>query len=257
MTLRRILRTLAGAPTCAILAIAALPGSALADFKVHLPDAEAGEFEFEQIGSYGSSGNPATNNEQSFVYELGYGINNWWHTEVEFETNRDFGPGNHLRFDQLTSENQFVFGEAGQYWIDPGFFWEYGKAMIGGAPDETTFGPTLRKEIFHTINSVNIFFEKDLGAHADGHWNFLYAWETRIATGWPIEPGFQAYGSVGPVGNPLPISQQDHRIGPMLFAQLSDVGPGTLKMNGGFLFGLTPAEPRRTLRWQLEYEVHF
>jgi hypothetical protein len=32
---------------------------------------------------------------------------------------------------------------------------------------------------------------------------------------------------------------------------------GTLKFNGGILFGLTPAVPRQTLRWQLEYEVHF
>jgi hypothetical protein len=31
----------------------------------------------------------------------------------------------------------------------------------------------------------------------------------------------------------------------------------TLKFNGGILFGLTPAVPRQTLRWQLEYEVHF
>jgi len=36
-----------------------------------------------------------------------------------------------------------------------------------------------------------------------------------------------------------------------------DRGPGTLKFNGGILFGLTPAVPRQTLRWQLEYEVHF
>ena len=32
---------------------------------------------------------------------------------------------------------------------------------------------------------------------------------------------------------------------------------GTLKFNGGILFSLTPAVPRQTLRWQLEYEVHF
>lgn len=252
-----IRRSLSAVSTWAIVAIAALPGIAWADFKVHTPDAESGEFEIEQVGSYGMAGSPDFDNEQSFVYELGYGINNWWHTELEFETNRDPGPGNHLRFDQLTTENQFVFGEPGQYWLDPGFFWEYGQAMVGGAPNETTFGPTLRKEFFHTINTVNLFFEKDIGTHADPHFNFLYAWETRVALGTPVEPGFQAYGFVGPVGHPLPISQQDHRIGPMLFATLSNLGPGTLKTNGGILFGLTPGAPRRTLRWQLEYELHF
>jgi hypothetical protein len=255
--MRRIRRVMTEAATCAILALVALPVSALADFKIHLPDAESGEFEIEQIGSYGMAGSPDFDNEKSFVYEMGYGVNNWWHTELEFETNREPGPGNHLRFDQLTSENQFVFGEPGQYWLDPGFFWEYGQAMVGGNPNETTFGPTLRKEFFHTINTVNLFLEKDIGQHSDGHWNFLYAWETRVALGTPVEPGFQAYGTVGPIGKPLPISQQDHRIGPMLFANLGQIGPGSLKANGGILFGLTPGAPRRTLRWQLEYELHF
>ena len=234
-----------------------LGSPAFADFKVHLPDAEAGEFELEEIGSYGRSGNPATNNEQSFVHELGYGVNNFWHTELEFETDRPGGPGNRLKFDQLTWENQFVFGERGQYWLDPGFFWEYGHGMLNGTPDEMTFGPTLRKDIFHTSNTVNLFLEKDLGGFASGRTNFLYAWETRIQTGGPIEPGFQAYGEPGPFGHFGPVSQQDHRIGPQLFAEWHEVGPGTLKMNGGILFGLTPVTPRQTLRWQLEYEIHF
>jgi hypothetical protein len=38
---------------------------------------------------------------------------------------------------------------------------------------------------------------------------------------------------------------------------LHELGPGTLKINGGMLFGLTPATPRQTFRWQLEYEIHF
>ncbi len=231
--------------------------AARADFKVHTPDAEFGEFELEDVGSYGRSGNSATDNEQSFVHELGYGFTNFWHAELEFETDRPGGPGNHLKFDQLTFENQFVFGERGQYWLDPGFFIEYGHGMLAGTPDETTFGPTLRKEIWGTANTVNIFFEKDLGSFASGRTNFLYAWETRFETGWLVEPGIQAYGEPGAFGHFAPISQQDHRVGPQFFTQISDLGPGTLKMNGGVLFGLTPETPRQTWRWQLEYELHF
>jgi hypothetical protein len=258
--MRRIHKFLSGVSTCTILTAAALAGfptAALADFKVHTPDAETGEFEIEHVGSYGMAGSPDFDNEQSFVGELGYGVNNWWHTELEFENDREPGPGNHLKFDQMTWENQFQFGERGENWLDSGFFWEYGHGMLAGTPDETTFGPTLRKEIGPTINTVNLFLEKDLGPFADGHWIFSYAWETRIATGTIVEPGFQAYGTPGALGNLLPVNQQDHRIGPQLFANLSGVGPGSLKMNGGILFGLTPGAPRRTLRWQLEYEIHF
>ena len=115
--------------------------TAFADFKVHLPDAETGEFELEEVGSYGNSGNPLTSNEKSFVHELGYGVNDWWHTEVEFETGRDPGPGNHLKLNQLTSENQFVFTEPGQYWLDSGFFWEYGQGMIQGQSERDHVWP--------------------------------------------------------------------------------------------------------------------
>ena len=255
--MRHIHHLLLGFSTCAITILGVMTTAALADFKVQYPDAEAGEFELEEIGSYGRSGNPATDNEQSFVHELGYGVNNFWHTELEFETDRPGGPGNHLKFDQLTWENKFIFSERGQYWLDPGFFWEYGHGMLAGMPDETTFGPILRKEFFGTANTVNLFFEKELGKGAEGRTNFLYKWETRFLTGWIVEPGFQAYGEPGPIGHFQPTGQQDHRIGPQLFAEIHSLGPGTLLMNGGVLFGLTPAVPRETFRWQLEYELHF
>jgi hypothetical protein len=233
------------------------PSIAVADFKVQVPDAETGEFEIEEIGSYGNSGHAAQNNEKSFVTEFGYGVNDWWHTELELETFRPAGPGNHVTFDQITSENLFQFTQRGQYWLDPGFFWEYGQVLTKGAPNETTFGPILRKEIGPTINTVNLFIEKDIGGFASGRPVFTYAIESRLALGTIVEPGIQAYGTPGAFGHFAPLGQQDHRVGPTLFTNISQLGPGSLKMNGGILFGLTPGEPRRTLRWQLEYELHF
>jgi hypothetical protein len=250
-------RTLLWVSTWAILSAAALPGNARADFKVKLPDAEAGEFEIETVGSYGRSGNPDTNNEQSFVHELEYGVNNWWRTGLEFETGRDPGPNNHLKFNQMTWENWFVLGERGEYWMDSALFAEYGHVMLNNMPDEVTFGPIFRKEFLGTANTVNLFFSHDIGPRSSGHTDFIYAWETRVMTGWLLEPGFQAYGQPGPLGNFASLGQQDHRIGPQVFGAIHNLGPGTLLFNGGVLFGLTPAAARQTFRWQLEYEVHF
>lgn len=255
--MRRIRKTVY-ATGCAILTFVAVPVTALADFKVKQPDAETGEFELETVGNYGRSGDPLTDNQQSFVHELEYGVNNWWRTGLEFETNRDAGPGNHLKFDAMTWENWIVFGERGQYWLDAAWFAEYSHGMLNQTPDEVTFGPLLRKEIGPTVNTVNLLLTKEVGPYAStGRASFSYAWETRIQTGWPIDPGFQAYGQPGAFGHFAPISQQDHRIGPQLFTEIHDLGPGTLKANAGILFGLTPATPRQTFRWQLEYEVHF
>jgi hypothetical protein len=259
MQIAHIRRGHASASLISALAAAILVASpARADFKVKLPDPETGELELETVGSYGRSGNPATNNEQSFVHEIEYGVTNFWKTGLEFETGRDPGPGNHLKFNQVTWENWLVFGERGQYWLDPALFIEYGHATLAKTPDEIKFGPLLRKEIGPTINTVNLFLAKEIGQFAGtGRMNFSYAWETRIATGWIIEPGIQAYGEPGPVGHFAPIGEQDHRIGPQLFGAVHQLGPGTLKFNAGILFGLTPATPRQTFRWQAEYEIHF
>jgi hypothetical protein len=231
---------------------------ALADFKVKMPDAEFGELEIETVGNYGRSGNPLADNEQSFVHEIEYGFTNFWKSGLEFETNRDPGPGNRLRFDALTWENWLVFGERGQYWLDAALFIEYSRGMLAESPDEIKWGPLLRKQVGPTINTVNLFLAKEIGRFSStGRVSFSYAWETRIVTGWILEPGFQAYGEPGPLGQLAPISEQDHRIGPQIFGAIHDFGPGTLKFNAGILFGLTHAVPRQTFRWQAEYELHF
>ena len=254
--MRRMRRILGWVSTSAILTLA-METAARADFKVKLPDAETGEFEIETVGSYGRSGNPDTNNEQSFVHELEYGVNNWWRTGLEFETGRDPGLNNHLKFNQMTWENWFVLGERGQYWMDSALFAEYGHVMLNNMPDEVTVGPIFRKEFLGAANTVNLFFSHDIGPHSSGRGEFSYAWETRVLTGWLLEPGFQAYGEPGPIGHFASASEQDHRIGPQVFGAIHNLGPGTLLFNGGVLFGLTPAAPRQTFRWQLEYEVHF
>ena len=241
----------------AILAVllAALP--AAADFKVFMPDAEPGELEFEPLGDVGFDPNTQKSHETSFVEEFEYGVNNFWKTGLELESNRDAGSGQSVRFSQVTWENILQFTERGQYWLDAGFFFEFGKATLGGEPNEVTFGPILRKEILGTINTVNLFVEKDVGTNAAGAPNFLYNWETRIALGTPVEPGFQAYGRPSGFEGLTSHWPQDNRIGPQLFGTILHLGPGSLKWNAGILFGASSAAPRQTIRWQAEYEIHF
>jgi hypothetical protein len=243
---------------CLLLsALAASP--AFADFKVQMPDAETGEFSVEPIGDIGQDPLAAHSGELSSVTEFEYGVNSFWRTELELEQERAAGPGQSIHFSQVTWENVLAFTERGQYWADAGFFFEFGKTTLANTPNEVTFGPIFRKEFFHTINTINLFMQHDVGTpYASGRPEFLYAWETRIALGTPIEPGFQAYGMLSSFpeysnsGWP-----QDNRIGPQLFGSISNIGPGTLNWNGGVLLGIRPWAPRTTWRWQAEYEIHF
>ncbi len=126
--------------------------------------------------------------------------------------------------------------------------------LSSGAPNETTFGPILRKEIGPTIHeTINLFVEKDIGGSSSGRPVFTYAVETRLALGTIIEPGIQVYGTPGEFGHFSPISQQDHRAGPQLLKRPKFIlsAPERWKWNGGVLFRTGPRRaPRNTLRWQ-------
>jgi hypothetical protein len=251
----RCISTIVPVLSAALTLAIAVP--AAADFKVRLPDAETGEFEIEPLGDYGHDPNPAHSGELSTTEEFEYGVNGFWRTELELEQERNAGPGQSFNFSQVTSENIFQFTERGQYWLDAGFFAEFGKSTLQGNPNEFTFGPIFRQEFFGTVNTVNLFMEKEVGNFSAAHPFFLYAWETRFALGTPIEPGFQAYGQPNAFEGFNSHWPQDNRIGPQLFGTISNIGPGSLKWNGGVLFGVSSAAPRETIRWQLEYEIHF
>jgi hypothetical protein len=234
-------------------AVAVAGGPAMADFKVWQPDAEFGETAIETLGDWGHAPIAAHSGEQSYTEEIEHGMTPFWRTELELEQQRLPGPGQKTNLSQVTSENIFQLTERDEYWLDAGFYFEYGQSLLPKTPNETTFGPVLRKEAFGTIDTVNLFVEKDLGHYAEGRPNFLYAWETRFALGTPIEPGFQAYGAPSLDGRFL----GDQRLGPVLFGVVAQLGPGALTWNAGILFGVTPAAPRETIRWQAEYEIHF
>lgn len=253
-----------GATALGVLLCLAGAGTARADFKVFTPDVNRGELAVETVGDAGLARDPAKNGERSYTAEAEYGLTSWWMTELELEYNRGPGPNQSTLFDQVTLENTFQFTQRGEYWLDVGFFAEYGESLLKNTPNETTFGPILRKDFWGTSNTVNLFFQKDLGEHASGRPVFLYGWETRVDA-WTmqlghmfaIEPGFQVFGEPGRFGHFARWSEQDQRAGPQLFGDIFDIGPGSLHWNAGVLFGLTSAVPSTTVRWQFEYEIHY
>jgi len=237
---------------------------ARADFKVWTPDVNKGELALEHVGDAGFDHRAEKNGERSYTGEIEYSPTSWWMTELEFEFEREAGPGERVRFTQLTSENLFQFTERGEYWLDAGFFAEFGHGMAKGDPDKIELGPVLRKDFWGLSNSINLFVAKELGFHAAGHMAFRWAWETRVdawqvklGRDFVVEPGFQIYGEPGAIGRFASWSEQDNRAGPQLFGKIFDIGPGSLVWNGGILFGLTHAAPQFTPRWQLEYEIHY
>ena len=248
----------------AATAILASGTAARADFKIRSPDVNVGEWAIETVGSAGFDSDPARNGERSATFEVQWGVMPWWQTELELLWERQPGPGMGTRFTQITTENIFLLTESGESWADIGLFAEYGQTLLRGHPNETTLGPLLRKAFWGLTNTVNLLVEKDLGRFSSGSPRFLWAWETRVDA-WQVsfgehlsvEPGVQYYSEPGTVGELGRWKQQDNRIGPQLFGELSRIGAGALEWNAGFLVGLSRAQPRFTPRWQIEYDLHF
>jgi hypothetical protein len=248
----------------AVTAVMLMRGTAKADFKVWLPDVNFGEVAIETVGNSGFDPHADRSDEQSQTLEFEYGLTHWWQTELEFEFERDAGVNQTQYFTQLTSENLFQFTQRGEYFVDVGFFAEYGLSMKKGDPGEITFGPVLRKDFWGLSNTINLFFSKDVGHNLATGTQFLWAWETRVdalmarfGDRFLVEPGFQYYSQPGKIGHFSNWNDQDNRIGPQLFGKIFDIGPGTLEWNAGVLVGLTNAVPILTPRWQFEYEIHY
>jgi hypothetical protein len=144
----------------------AIAAPAAADFKVQMPDAETGEVSIEPLGDIGHDPQRDHSDELSSTQELEYGVNGFWRTELELEQEREAGPGESIHFSQVTWENVLQFTERGERWMDNGFFFEFGKSTLADTANEVTFGPIFRKEFFHTINTVNLFIQKDVGGES-------------------------------------------------------------------------------------------
>lgn len=247
-------------PLSALVAalLAAVPAvcATAADFKVFMPTVEKGETEIEFRGRVSHDRDPALDREATYKFDLGYGVTDWWFTEIEGEWKRE--PGESTKHEATATENVFQLVPQGKYALNLGFFAEIEKAAQRDDANAFQFGPIVQKEWGPTLHTVNLFFEQPFGSHAQGGPVFQYGWQSR----WPLtrafQPGFEAFGEIGEAGHPLPLAQQEHRIGPALFGKMRlDPVPGELGYELGYLFGLTSATPSGAVKFLIEYEIYF
>lgn len=245
------------AAALAAAGVVAVAAPAAAEFRVRLPVVVEGEVAIEHNGSYGLDGKPEKRGEQSYTAELESAVNSWWLTEFEGEGGRDPGPDNRNRFTALTWENLFQLSEPGEHWADFGFFAEYSRTLSHASADQATFGPIVSKVVGRTVNTLNLFLDKDVAGHASGRPRLSLAWQTRITLDPLIEPGIEIYSTPGALAHFSALQQQDHRAGPVLYGTLRSFGTSKLNYELGYLVGLTRAAPAGTVKWKLEYEFRF
>ena len=221
--------------------------------KVYLPYVEKGEIEIEYRGSRTVDSDNTKDNKQANKIALGYGVTDFWFTEIYAVWERS--PGGTTVYKATEWANYFQLTDRGEYWADFGFLVEYVSAAQSGSADKIEFGPLITKDIGRTTNTANILFENEVGANRSSGTALGYALETRWRLAPRFEPAIQAFGEFGDVDKFNTVDNQSHRIGPVLLGSFS-LGslPGKIGYDVGYLFGVTDGAEDGTVKVNLEYE---
>jgi hypothetical protein len=230
-----------------------LSAPALAEKLVYTPDAEEGEWEFETNALYDFNHNDKTKNAlQEYHQAIGYGVNSFWHTELELEdetlptdTSITSFQATHIEW-----ENIFQFTPKGEYWLDTGMYLAYEAPVTHGQPGQFEGKILLEKDIHKWTNVLNISFNQETGAERDPDTDSGIAWSTRYRFNRYIQPGFEYWIDFPEMSGDSTYNDQNHQIGPVIYGDLW----GHLKYDIGYLFGISQAAPHRELKWNLEYE---
>lgn len=238
------------------LAGAARPAAAQLN-KVFYPISVKGEAELEFRGFNDRFNANRTPDLQNRKGELGYGLTDWWFSELEFEYEQGGGEFQNYTHTTTASENVFVLVPQGTYAIDLGAFAEAEFAQRRGQPDEYFIGPLLQTQFGHWLHTLNFIFHGQFGVHPDPTLELNASWQTKWLLNLHFQPGVELYAMPGDWTHFKPQSEQRIQAGPVLFGAWI-VGRGyNLKYAVGQLYGLTSASPDRTPKFDLELEHVF
>lgn len=216
---------------------------------VYAPVVEQGETEFEFRGGWRDFDRAP--DEHAFVFDVGYGVTNWWRTEAVLEYAAE--DGNRGALEGWEWENVFVLTEQGKHWADVGLFAEYEHSFADG-PDEIEIGPMFQKEVGPAVANLNLFFAHEVGHGAGGDTDLDYSWQVKWRGNEALEFGVQGFGGLGTVDH---LGDGDsHILGPALFGVKRLPGGDKFAYNAAVLGGINQAAPDVTVRFQLEYEMY-
>ncbi|MDE2088191.1 MAG: hypothetical protein KGK06_08950 [Xanthomonadaceae bacterium] len=235
-----------------LVAIAGLAAAALGanaaradDFIVYSPHVQATQSEIELRGYQYGDPRADFHGGSAAELSLAHAFNAWWKAELYVARYQDEpGAGTHRLGYEF--ENTFQLTPAGEYWADFGFLASYERNTRPHQPDAAEFGPLIEKTAGRFTHTLNLIWEKQLGAGAAGKYEFRYSYQGTYTLSSAFRAGIEAYGRP---------TDRAYEAGPVIAGDWHL--PGTtseLEYRFGVVLGLNAAAPRRTWLAQLEYE---
>lgn len=213
---------------------------ARAGFKVYYPYVEFGELEIEYRPSVTFDDDGAKDNEQKHLLGIGYGVSEWWFTELYAEWEREAGPGEGTVFEAFEWENRFQITNPGEHWADFGLLVEYVRKDSGSSSDKIELGFLFAKEFGKFDAAYNLVFEREIGSGASDDVELAQAFQLKYRLDPAFEPGVEVFSEFGAIDNISGFDEQEHYIGPVAIGVLPlGVGGTKVKYNAGYLFGVS------------------
>jgi hypothetical protein len=227
-----------------VFANTALAG--VADY-VYVPAVEYGEKEID----FKTGTAKLQNGDRAQVSSLGlgYGVTEYWFTEVYFKHEREGSD----RISIGEWENKFQLTETGKYPVDLGLVVEIEAPLNKNAAYEFKLAPLMQTEFGKTQLNGNLILERTFGP-GDHITELGYQWQAKYRWKPTFEFGLQGFGEVGKWDNWDASDEQNHRMGPAVFGKIGLGGKQKIKYNAALLFGTSEAAANHTFRMQVEYE---
>jgi hypothetical protein len=237
----------AAALTC-MFAAGLLPARAQT-FNVKQLEIKQGELQFGDSNTVHGELPPARAsdvNRGAYEYSLDYGATDWLRRSGVGKTAQ--AKGEDLRFNALSVESLFVIRPTPIHGIGFGWFQSVDVATNRGATNATQFGPIIQLKADKVALTVNPFFETTFGAnHIDGL-ALIYGWQAKLDVSEGIAIGVEGHGLVENIGHAPALSEQEHRIGPVVYLEGELWKDRPVSADIGLLFGLTDATPDVALK---------
>jgi hypothetical protein len=225
-----------------------LPAASLAQtFDVKQLDVTGGALEAASDNSVQGGIRRRDDNRSAHDLSLDYGVIDFWRLsgvlKLENPLEQDF------RLARSSIENIWVFRQVPKAGgLGLGWFTTVEVATDAAATNASQFGPIITLKDDKVTFTANPFFEKTFGRNRVEGIALNYGWNVKYALNDKLAVGMEGFGLVENLGNSSSLDEQQHRLGPALFATIKLGEHLTITPDVGLFFGLTEATPNLTLK---------
>lgn len=221
--------------------LAATPATA-AVLSVSSPDVTAGELSFEAgVGFERSSSEYA-----EYAFEIAYSPTAFWNTALEFSA-EDISGDVQYAVTAWKNTLQFLKQDDGAA-FSAALRLQYEAAHVDGEADELVARLLLRRDDAALSYRLNFGVEREVGADADSELIGDLRAAVRYDLGNGFTPALEYLGDTGSLHTLQRFESQDHRLGPVLYTDISD----RLRLGTGYYAPLSDGAPDHTFKLTLE-----